>query len=101
VKETDRIATTTRELRKLGAEIEERPDGFVVHGPVALQGSVVHSHGDHRLGMALAVAGLLARGGTSVRDVDCVADSFPGFATTLRALGANLGGWAVVGNRSV
>jgi 3-phosphoshikimate 1-carboxyvinyltransferase len=90
VKETDRIATTVRELRRLGAEIEPRRDGFVVHGPTALAGAAVDSHGDHRLGMALVVAGLLARGETVVHDVGCIADSFPGFAPTLASLGARV-----------
>ncbi len=79
VKETDRIATTVAELRRLGAEIEARPDGFVVHGPTRLVGAAVHSHSDHRLAMALAVAGLVASGETVVHDVACIADSFPGF----------------------
>lgn len=52
LKETDRIAVTAEELRKLGAEIEPLPDGLVVHGPTRLKGSPVHSHGDHRLAMA-------------------------------------------------
>jgi 3-phosphoshikimate 1-carboxyvinyltransferase len=90
VKETDRIATTVRELRCLGAEIEPRPDGFTVRGPTPLEGAVVQSHGDHRLAMALAVAGLMARGETVVRDVACIADSFPGFASTLASLGAHV-----------
>ncbi len=88
VKETDRIATTVEELRRLGAKIEPRPDGFVVHGPTPLAGNAVHSHGDHRLAMALAVAGLIAEGETMVQDVDCIADSFPGFEATLAHLGA-------------
>ena len=86
VKETDRIAITVQELRRLGAEIEPRPDGFVVHGPTPLQGSTVDSHGDHRLAMALAVAGLVAEGQTCVRDTDCIADSYPGFEETLNRL---------------
>jgi 3-phosphoshikimate 1-carboxyvinyltransferase len=98
VKETDRIATTVQELRRLGAEIEPRPDGFVVHGPTPLhspervegQGAVAHSHGDHRLAMALAVAGLVARGQTRVHDVDCIADSFPGFQALLARLGGQV-----------
>ena len=90
VKETDRIATTVDELRRLGAEIEPRPDGFVVHGPTALAGAAVDSHGDHRLGMALTVAGLLARGETVVHNVGCIGDSFPGFAPTLASLGARI-----------
>ena len=90
VKETDRIATTVRELRRLGAEIEARPDGFAVRGPTPLDGAAVHSHGDHRLAMALAVAGLVARGETVVEDTACIADSFPGFASTLAGLGARV-----------
>ena len=90
VKETDRIATTVRELRCLGAEIEPRPDGFAVRGPTPLEGAAVHSHGDHRLAMALVVAGLMARGETVVQDVACIVDSFPGFASTLASLEAHV-----------
>jgi 3-phosphoshikimate 1-carboxyvinyltransferase len=98
VKETDRIATTVQELRRLGAEIEPRPDGFVVHGPTPLhspervegRGAAAHSHGDHRLAMALAVAGLVASAQTRVDDVDCIADSFPGFQALLARLGGQV-----------
>ncbi len=90
VKETDRIATTVAELRKLGAHIDETPDGFVVHGPTALSGADVDSHGDHRLAMALAVAGLGASGATTVNDTECIADSFPNFVAVLRSLGAEI-----------
>jgi 3-phosphoshikimate 1-carboxyvinyltransferase len=90
VKETDRIATTVAELRRLGAEIEPRPDGFAVHGPARLRGAAVDSHGDHRLAMALAVAGLIAKDETMVQDVACVADSFPGFDAALAALGGQI-----------
>ena len=90
VKETDRIVTTAAELGKLGAEIEARPDGFLVRGPSPLAGAEVHSHGDHRLAMTLAVAGLLAEGETVVRDTDCIDDSFPGFAEALCRLGASV-----------
>jgi 3-phosphoshikimate 1-carboxyvinyltransferase len=90
VKETDRIATTVEELRRMGAEIEAHPDGFAVHGPTPLRGAEVHSHGDHRLGMALAVAGLVARGETLVRDTVCIGDSFPGFSATMVRLGGQL-----------
>ncbi len=90
VKETDRIATTVAELRKLGAQIDETPDGFIIHGPTALRGAAVDSHGDHRLAMALAVAGLAAAGETTVSDTECIADSFPNFVSVLRALGAEI-----------
>ena len=91
VKETDRIATVVEELRKLGAQIEARPDGFIVEGPTALRGCTVDSHGDHRLAMALIVAGLVADGETVVRDTDCISDSFPGFERLLVRLGGKLG----------
>ena len=90
VKETDRILTTVTELRKLGATIQDRPDGFVVTGPCKLRGAIVDSHGDHRLAMALAVAGLAAEGETVVLDTECIADSFPTFVTRLKALGADI-----------
>jgi 3-phosphoshikimate 1-carboxyvinyltransferase len=90
VKETDRVATTVRELRSLGADIEPCPDGFVVRGPTPLEGAVVDSHGDHRLAMALAVAGLVAQGETVVQNSGCIDDSFPGFAPTLASLGARI-----------
>ncbi len=90
VKETDRIATIVEELRKLGAQIEAQPDGFIVEGPTPLHGGAVDSHGDHRLAMALIVAGLAAQGETVVHDTDCIADSFPGFERLLIKLGAEL-----------
>ena len=84
VKETDRIAAVAMELRKMGARIEERPDGFVVDGPTRLRSTVVDSHGDHRLAMALAVAGLVAEGTTVVEGAEVIGDSFPGFVETMR-----------------
>ncbi|MGE0713783.1 MAG: 3-phosphoshikimate 1-carboxyvinyltransferase [Planctomycetota bacterium] len=90
VKETDRIETTAAELCKLGARIETRGDGMVVHGPTPLVGAAVSSHGDHRLAMALAVAGLVASGETRVSDAAVSDDSFPGFVEALRALGGEV-----------
>ncbi len=90
VKETDRIATTAAELRKMGAEIQPTEDGLVVQGPTPLYGADVDSHGDHRLAMALAVAGLIAKGVTTVLNAHVTRDSFPGFETTLQALGARV-----------
>jgi len=88
VKETDRIATVVGELRKLGAQIEPYEDGFAVSGPTPLRGTVVKSHGDHRLAMALAVAALVAEGQTTVQDTGWIADSFPGFDELLGSLRA-------------
>ena len=90
VKETDRIATTVSELRKLGADIEPTDDGFVVNGPTKLAGGVTESHGDHRMAMAMAVAGMVAQGATTVHDAAVTEDSFPGYESTLAALGAQL-----------
>jgi len=86
VKESDRIAAIVRELTALGAHIDERPDGFDVHGPTELEGAVVDSSGDHRLAMTLMVAGLLAAGETRVVNAECAADSYPGFERTLARL---------------
>ncbi len=88
VKETDRIAGIATALQRMGAAIETRSDGFVVEGPCRLRGAVVDSQGDHRVAMALAVAGLIAEGETMVESVECVSDSFPGFTETLQGLGA-------------
>ena len=90
MKESDRIATVAGELRKLGARVEELPDGMVIHGPTHLRGAVVECHRDHRLAMALAVAGLVAEGETVVRGAEAIGDSFPGFAETMQALGADV-----------
>lgn len=90
VKETDRIASVVAELRALGALIEERDDGFVVEGPTRLHGAQVRSHGDHRLAMALVVAGLVAEGETLVEEADVIADSFPGFVNLMQELGAEI-----------
>ncbi len=86
MKESDRITAIVGELRKLGAQIEECTDGFVVQGPIPLRGAVVDSHADHRLAMALAVAGLIAEGETVIRGAECIEESFPGFEDTLRGL---------------
>ncbi len=90
VKETDRIAVMAGELRKMGAIIEEREDGFALRGPQALRGAVVEAHDDHRIAMSLAIAGLVASGVTTVHGAGCAADSFPGFAENLQGLGARI-----------
>jgi len=90
LKESDRIAALAEELTKMGAEIEQRSDGFVVHGPVRLRGTLVNGRGDHRLAMSLAVAGLVAEGETSIEGWTVLEDSFPGFPRVLKALGADV-----------
>jgi 3-phosphoshikimate 1-carboxyvinyltransferase len=86
VKESDRIATMATELRRLGAAVEERPDGLRIVGGRPLKGAVCQSHGDHRVAMAMMVAGLVAQGEMRVEDTACVATSFPGFDKKLRGL---------------
>ena len=79
VKESDRIAATVRQLTRLGARLEERPDGMVVYGRRQLVGGAVRSDGDHRLAMTLGVAGLLASGTTVVDGAEAVDVSYPAF----------------------
>jgi len=86
VKETDRIKAIVSELKKMGADIEEREDGFTVNGPTRLQGAVCESYNDHRIAMSLAVAALLAEGKTIIKNSECIDISFPGFEKTLRKL---------------
>lgn len=90
VKESDRIASLALELRKLGAQIEERPDGFCIEGPTRLHGAVVDSHGDHRLAMSLAVAGLIADGETTITHAEAYRESFPNFVELMRLLGGQI-----------
>jgi 3-phosphoshikimate 1-carboxyvinyltransferase len=86
IKESDRIAATTRELSRLGARIEELPDGMVIHGGKALLGKEVRSHGDHRLAMSLAIAGLVAGGITSIQNARVAEISNPDFWQELNKL---------------
>lgn len=79
VKETDRIATTATELRKMGVSVEELSDGLVVYGKTKLASTVCSSHGDHRLAMMLAVAGLVTADGVSVDGAEAAGVSYPGF----------------------
>jgi 3-phosphoshikimate 1-carboxyvinyltransferase len=79
-KESDRIAAMTEGLRALGVAVEEREDGMIVGGGRPLRGGVcAKSYGDHRVAMALAVAGLASEGGIAIDDADCVNISFPSF----------------------
>lgn len=85
VKESDRIVSMAREISKLGVKVNELPDGLRIEGG-PLRGSAVESHGDHRVAMALAVAGLAAPGETAVRNAEVINISFPGFMSHLRRL---------------
>jgi 3-phosphoshikimate 1-carboxyvinyltransferase len=89
VKETDRLQAITAELRKMKAEIKEKPDGLLIRGG-QLKGAQVNSWGDHRIAMALAVAGLIAKGETIIEDAGCIDISFPNFTEKLNRLGASI-----------
>ncbi|MEQ1758874.1 MAG: 3-phosphoshikimate 1-carboxyvinyltransferase [Vicinamibacterales bacterium] len=86
VKESDRISTLADGLRKMGAEIEERADGFHVRGGTPLTGGEVDAHNDHRLAMAFAIAALGATGPTIINDAAAAAVSYPEFFTVLDSL---------------
>jgi 3-phosphoshikimate 1-carboxyvinyltransferase len=86
-KESDRIAAMADGLTRMGIAVQQRPDGLVVQGG-ALHGAAVASHGDHRIHMAFAVAGLAASGTTTVDDPACAAVSYPGFHQALLGTGA-------------
>ena len=88
VKESDRIAALAENLRRMGAKVEERPDGLRVEGRKAgkLHGAEIDPRGDHRIAMAFAVAALAAEGATVIRDTDCAAVSFPAFFDELNRL---------------
>jgi 3-phosphoshikimate 1-carboxyvinyltransferase len=87
VKESDRIAVLVESLNALGADAEELPDGFVVRGGGGpLRGGTIDAHGDHRMAMLGAVAGLASLEGVEVEGIDAAAISYPGFEEDLRAL---------------
>jgi 3-phosphoshikimate 1-carboxyvinyltransferase len=83
VKESDRLAAVAQNLRRMGAEVEEFPDGLRVAGQQTLRGAEIDPHGDHRVAMAFAVGGLIAQGATLIRESACVDVSFPGFFEVL------------------
>ena len=86
VKESDRIAAVSSNLRRMGAEVEEREDGLKIPGGQSLHGAEIDSHSDHRIAMAFAVAALRAEGETQIRGAESAAISYPAFFQTLEAL---------------
>lgn len=86
VKESDRLATVRQELTRLGADVRELSDGLIIRGTGRLMGGTCRSHGDHRIAMAMTVAGLAATGETVINDPACIDVSFPGFANILSSL---------------
>ncbi|MFN3681052.1 MAG: 3-phosphoshikimate 1-carboxyvinyltransferase, partial [Nitrospira sp.] len=93
VKESDRIATMAAELRAMGARVYEKPDGLAIDGLGGkgengrlTASTVVHSHGDHRVAMSLAIGGLTAQAPTTIVDSRCIETSFPNFESLLTRL---------------
>jgi 3-phosphoshikimate 1-carboxyvinyltransferase len=86
VKETDRISAVCEEFRRLGVELEEREDGFVVRGTGGIRGGRASSRGDHRLAMGLAIAGMASREGVEVEDIGASSVSYPGFLEDLERI---------------
>jgi 3-phosphoshikimate 1-carboxyvinyltransferase len=89
-KESDRITALGCELRQLSVDFRETADGFVVYGGKALKGGRVDPHGDHRLAMSLAVAGLVAQSPVEIMQAEIINESFPGYEAVLNALGASV-----------
>ena len=85
-KESDRIATVTAALNALGGRVEATEDGMVIEGTGGLRGGMIDSHGDHRIAMLGAVAGLASREGVEVANMEAAAVSYPGFEADLAAL---------------
>lgn len=86
VKESDRIKAMATELKKLGVELEEYPDGISIKGRASLKGAIVESYHDHRIAMSLAIAALAAEGATTINNPSCVDISFPGFFEELKRI---------------
>jgi 3-phosphoshikimate 1-carboxyvinyltransferase len=86
VKESDRLSTTAKNLRAMGAEVEEYEDGIRVPGPQQLHGAKLDSFGDHRIAMAFTIGALVADGESTLERPECVAVSFPGFFELLDSL---------------
>ena len=89
VKESDRIAATVAGLARLGANIEETPDGMVIRGGARLRGGMVESFGDHRIAMTMGIAGTIADGETTIEGSEAADVSYPEFWETLDAVSGN------------
>jgi 3-phosphoshikimate 1-carboxyvinyltransferase len=86
VKETDRILSMVTNLREIGGQIEELPDGCMIRGQEFFRGGTAQSYGDHRTAMSMAIAALASKGDIRIENTDCVATSFPDFFSELKRL---------------
>ena len=90
IKESDRISSLLGELHKMSVKFTEHTDGYTIVGPQVLNPAQLQSHGDHRMAMSLAIAGMIARGCTEIMQSKVVDESFPEFTKTFSQLGANI-----------
>lgn len=90
LKESDRLASTTTELKKMGANIRELDNALVITGPTNLRGASIDPHNDHRIAMACAVAGLVANGETVIENIECISKSYPAFVEDMKSIGVDL-----------
>jgi 3-phosphoshikimate 1-carboxyvinyltransferase len=88
-KESDRIASITKELRKMGANIEEREDGMIIY-PCKLKGAKLESHGDHRIALSLIIAAFGAEGESEIQGVECIAKTYPTFLCDFCLMGGRI-----------
>lgn len=86
VKESDRIQAVATNLRRMGAEIKTKADGFSIQGPQRLRGALIESYDDHRIAMAFSIAALITSGETEIKGIECVSISYPTFFQTLNEL---------------
>ncbi|MEJ2280504.1 MAG: 3-phosphoshikimate 1-carboxyvinyltransferase [Candidatus Bathyarchaeota archaeon] len=89
-KESDRLDSMYRELKKMGANITQKEDGLIITGSSDLHGTIIDSHNDHRIAMACAVAALGVKGKTKIQNVECINKSYPNFFNDMKVLGVNL-----------
>ncbi len=90
VKESDRISALCTSLHNLGVDVNESPDGFTIHGTGEIRGGTVNSHGDHRLAMSMAIAGLAAQKSVTIENAEIMKESFPEFADVIIKLSGSM-----------
>lgn len=93
IKESDRLSAICCELNKIGADIEERPEGLIIRGKETLRGGTASSWNDHRIAMALAIASIKCKEPVSIEDSNCVKKSYPDFWSDFKRLGGNVNEW--------
>ncbi len=89
-KESNRLASISIELRKMGANISINDDGLEIRGPTTLKGATLDSHNDHRIAMTCILAGMIADGNTVVEGVECISKSYPNFIRDIQTLGGRI-----------